>query len=182
MTLRSLYTGDNLPILRGLNSDSVDLVYLDPPFNSNRNYAAPIGSAAEGAAFKDVWTLDDVTEAEHGLLADQSPALYEVIAASRLAHGAGMMAYLTMMGGRLLELRRVLKPSGSIYLHCDPTASHYLKMVMDCVFGKAAFVNEVIWSYKGGGAGKRHFSRKHDVLLVYGFKCADIQYHKRKIL
>ncbi len=104
-TIRTLYTGDNLDILRGLNSNMVDLVYLDPPFNSNRNYAAPIGTPAEGAEFKDVWTLDDVTEEEHGLLADESPALYEVIAASRSAHGRGMMAYLTMMSSRLLELR-----------------------------------------------------------------------------
>ena len=166
--LRSLYTGDNLPILRGLNSDSVDLVYLDPPFNSNRNYAAPIGSAAEGAAFKDVWTLDDVTEAEHGLLADQSPALYEVIAASRVAHGAGMMAYLTMMGGRLLELRRVLRPSGSIYLHCDDTANAYLRMVMDAVFGKAAFRNEIIWKRQSSNnASGSKCGRVADHILFY---------------
>ena len=132
---RTLWTGDNLDVMRGLNSETVDLIYLDPPFNSNRNYAAPIGSEAAGAAFKDTWTLSDVDEAWHGEIAEANPALYQVVGAARLSHGKGMQAYLTMMAVRLLEMRRLLKPTGSVYLHCDPTASHYLKQLMDVVFG-----------------------------------------------
>ena len=124
---RTIWTGDNLDIMRGMNSGSVDLIYLDPPFNSNRTYAAPIGSEAAGAAFKDTWTLDDVDEAWHGLVADEEPALYRIIDAAGFAHGKGMKSYLIMMSVRLLEMRRLLKPTGSIYLHCDPTASHYLE-------------------------------------------------------
>ncbi|MDE0440199.1 MAG: DNA methyltransferase [bacterium] len=134
---RTLWTADNLDILRGMNSESVDLIYLDPPFNSNRTYEAPIGSQAAGAAFKDTWTLSDVDLAWHGEIADRSPALYQVVKAARLAHGPGMMSYLIMMAVRLTHLHRVLKPSGSLYLHCDPTASHYLKMLLDVTFGTA---------------------------------------------
>ena len=145
MLNRTLFTGDNLDVLRGIDSDSVDLVYLDPPFNSNRNYSAPIGSEAAGAAFKDTWTLSDVDMAWHGEIAEREPALYQVIDASRLAHGPSMLSYLVMMSVRLLELRRVLKPTGSLYLHCDPTASHYLKLALDCIFGARRFRNEVVW-------------------------------------
>ena len=153
--------------MRGMNSESVDLIYLDPPFNSNRNYAAPIGSEAAGAAFKDAWTLDDVDIAWIGLIAEKEPCLPPVIDAAGIAHGKGMKAYLVMMAVRLLETRRLLKPTGSIYLPCDPTASHYLKQVMDCVFGQSNFRNEIIWCYKSGGASKKWFARKHDTLLLY---------------
>ena len=163
----SIWTGDNLPILRGMNSGCVDLIYLDPPFNSNRNYEAPIGSKAAGAAFKDAWTLDDVDVHEHGELADRHPAAGSVISAARDAHGKGMMSYLIFMAVRLLEMHRVLKASGSIYLHCDPTAGHYLKLLMDAVFGRGNFRNEIVWSYRTGGTSRRWFSRKHDVILFY---------------
>ena len=136
---RTIFTGDNLDIMRGLDSDSIDLIYLDPPFNSNRNYSAPIGSKAAGAAFKDTWTLDDIDMAWFGEIAEKNQPLYEVIDASRHCHGKGMMSYLIMMGVRLLEMKRLLKPTGSIYLHCDPTASHYLKLLMDAIIGKANF-------------------------------------------
>ena len=94
---KTIFIGDNLHVMRGMNSDSVDLIYLDPPFNSNRNYAAPIGSQAAGAAFKDTWTLNDIDIAEHGELAEQSPSLHTVIQAAREAHGKGMQSYLIMM-------------------------------------------------------------------------------------
>ena len=105
---RTMWTGDNLDIMRGMNSESVDLIYLDPPFNSNRNYEAPIGSKAAGAAFKDTWTLSDVDVAWHGYLADKEPALHSVITAARQTHGRSMMSYLIMMGIRLIEMRRIL--------------------------------------------------------------------------
>ena len=142
---KTVWTGDNLDILRGMNSESADLIYLDPPFNSNRNYAAPVGSKAAGAAFKDTWTLSDLDIAWMGLIADEQPATYKVLEAAGLTHGKGMQSYLCMMAIRLLEMRRVLKDTGSIYLHCDPTASHYLKLLMDAVFGPGNFRSEVTW-------------------------------------
>ena len=110
---RTIWTGDNLEILRGLNSESVDLIYLDPPFNSNRSYAA-------GAAFKDTWTLSDLDVARMGLIADEQPTMYKVLQAAGVTHGKPMQSYLCMMAVRLLEMRRVLKDTGSICLHCDP--------------------------------------------------------------
>ena len=130
-TNRTVWVGDNLHVMRGINSDCIDLIYLDPPFNSNQDYAAPIGSIAAGAAFKDTWTLSDIDVHEHGELADRNPAAYSVIEAARNASGKGMMSYLIMMAVRLIEMERILKPTGSIYLHCDPTASHYLKLILD---------------------------------------------------
>ena len=168
---KTIWTGDNLDIMRGMNSESVDLIYLDPPFNSNRNYAAPVGSAAAGAAFKDTWTLSDLDVAWMGLVADEEPALYKVLDTAGLTHGKGMQSYLCMMAVRLLEMRRLLKDTGSIYLHCDPTASHYLKLLMDAVFGARNFQNEVVWrrsNAKGDtGQGAKHFGRVNDTLLFY---------------
>ena len=166
---RTLWTGDNLHVMRGLNPETVDLLYLDPPFNSNRDYAAPIGSEAAGAAFKDTWTLSDVDHAWHGEVAEANPGLYRVLDAAREAHGKGMQSYLIMMAVRLLEMKRLLKSTGSIYLHCDPTASHYLKLVMDSVFGVRNFRNEITWrrSHPKGLAFTR-FASNHDVILVYG--------------
>ncbi|MDE0022018.1 MAG: DNA methyltransferase [Candidatus Poribacteria bacterium] len=167
-TNRTMWTGDNLDVMRGMNSDSVDLIYLDPPFNSSRAYEAPIGSEAAGAAFKDSWTLDEIDLAWHGEIADREPALYAVIDAAGTAHSKSMKAYAVMMTVRLLEMRRILKPTGSIYLHCDPTASHYLKLAMDAVFGQANFRNEIVWSHQGSWIqpGKR-YPRRHDTILYY---------------
>ena len=139
---KTIFTGDNLPIMRGMNSESVDLIYLDPPFNSNANYAAPIGSEAAGAEFKDTWTLRDVDIAWLDLIEAKHPALNRVIHAAMTNSDK---SYLIYMAVRLLEMRRILKSTGSIYLHCDPTMSHYLKLVMDAVFGKVNFRNEIIW-------------------------------------
>ena len=164
---RTMWTGDNLQILRGMNSESVDLIYLDPPFNSNRDYSAPIGSEAAGAAFKDTWTLEDVDEAWHGEIAEQNPAVYSIIDAAGLAHGSSMKSYLIMMAVRLLEMRRILKPTGSIYLHCDSTASHYLKLLMDAVFGKQCFRNEIVWFYRRWPTKSKSFQRMHDSILYY---------------
>ena len=163
-----MWTGDNLDIMRGMNSESVDLIYLDPPFNSNRTYSAPIGSEAAGAAFKDTWTLDDIDLAWHGEIAEQSSAVYAVIDTAGISHGKGMKSYLIMMSIRLLEMRRILKDTGSIYLHCDPTAGHYLKTLLDAVFGQGNFRNEIVWCYTGPGSPKmRQFNRKHDTIFWY---------------
>ena len=165
---RTIWTGDNLDILRGLNSNCVDLIYLDPPFNSNRTYAAPVGSVAAGAAFKDTWTLSDLDVAWMGLIADEQPAVYKVIETAGLTHGKGMQSYLCMMTVRLLEMKRVLKESGSVYLHCDSTASHYLKLLMDAVFGKDSFRNDVIWKRTSNHNDAGRFGRTSDRLLFYG--------------
>ena len=164
---RTIWTGDNLDILRGLNSASVDLIYLDPPFNSNRNYAAPVGSAAAGAAFKDTWTLSDLDVAWMGLIADEQPAMYQVLQTAGLTHGKGMQSYLCMMAVRLLEMRRVLKDAGSIYLHCDPTAGHYLKLLMDSIYGTRNFRNEIVWKRSHGHGSAKRYGPIHDTLLLY---------------
>ena len=150
--------------MRGMNSESVDLIYLDPPFNSKANYAAPIGSEAAGAEFKDTWSLNDVDIAWLDLIEAKHPALNKVIHAAMTKSDK---SYLIYMAARLLEMHRVLKPTGSIYLHCDPTMSHYLKLVMDAVFGRANFRNEVIWHYRRWTAGKYDFQRMHDIVLRY---------------
>lgn len=162
---RTIWTGDNLPIMRGMNSESVDLIYLDPPFNSNANYAAPIGSQAAGAEFKDTWTLSDVDAAWLDLIEAKHPQLNKVIQAAMTRSDK---SYLIYMAARLIEMKRLLKPTGSIYLHCDPTMSHYLKLVMDAIFGRNAFRNEVVWRYKKYQKAKmNYFTRNSDRVLYY---------------
>lgn len=141
---RTMWTGDNLDIMRGVSSESVALIYLDPPFNIKHNHATPIGSEAVGAAFKDTWTLSDV-EAWHGEIAERNQALYAIIDAAGHAYGKSMKSYLIMMVVRLLEMQRILKPTGSIYLHCDSTASHYLKTLMDAVFLQGNIRSDITW-------------------------------------
>ena len=163
----TLYTHDNLYVLSGFNSGLVDLIYLDPPFNSKRTYSAPIGSKAAGASFKDMWTWKDVDEYYLDSLAGHSPALTKFIASVGKIHGKPMMAYLTYMSQRIVEMYRILKTTGSLYLHCDTTASHYLKILLDFVFGKSNFRNEIIWCYKKWSVAQKAFSRNHDTILLY---------------
>ena len=175
---RTMWTRDNLDVLRGLNSESIDLVYADPPFNSNKNYEAPIGSKAAGAAFKDTWTLSDVDLAWHGEIAEREPKVYAAIDNAGIVHGKGMKSYLIMMAVRLLELRRVLKPTGSLYLHCDDTADGYLRLLGDAVFGHTGFRNTITWkrtsAAKGGSRTGRmtRFGRATDTLLLYAHRNA----------
>ena len=163
-TSGTVWTGDCLSVMRGMNSACIDLIYLDPPFNSNANYAAPIGSKAAGAAFKDTWTLEDVDVEWINLIEAKHPALYRVLLA---AITNSDKAYLVYMSARLLEMHRILKPAGSIYLHCDWHIGHHLKLVMDAIFGKAGFRNEIIWHYRKWPTGKYAFQRNHDVLFFY---------------
>ena len=161
---KTIFTGDNLPILRGMNSESIDLIYLDPPFNSNANYAAPIGSEAAGAEFKDTWTLDDIDVAWLDLIEIDHPTVNAVINA---AMSNSDKSYLIYMAVRLIQMHRLLKQTGSIYLHCDPTMSHYLKLLMDAIFGRKHFRNEIVWGYQGTGQPRNAFKRKHDTILFY---------------
>ena len=150
----TFYTGDNLYILNGMNSETVDLIYLDPPFNSKRTYSAPVGSRAAGASFKDIWTWGDVDrDCLDGL--EQYPKLVEYIYSIGAIHSTGMMSYVVYMAQRIIQMHRVLKTTGSFYLHCDTSASHYLKIVLDQIFGEKNFRNEIDWVYN-------RFSRRGD--------------------
>ena len=163
--MRTLYYGDNLDILRRYVADeSVDLVYLDPPFNSAQTYNAffqekdGAAAASQIKAFEDTWQWNQESEAVYRELTEQAGRVKEVLEAFMTFLGRNdMMAYLTMMAPHLVELRRVLKSTGSLYLHCDPTASHYLKLLCDAVFGKDKFRNEIIWkrtsAHSGSSAG-----------------------------
>lgn len=165
---RTLYHGDNLPFLRNLNSESVDLIATDPPFNKGRDFHATPDSLADGASFQDRWSWDnDVHQDWVDQITDDFPKLMEAIESARYAHSDGMGAFMCFMAVRLIEMRRILKSTGSIYLHCDHTASHYLKAIMDAIFGWKNFKNEIIWGYRTGGNSKRWFARKHDTLLFY---------------
>ncbi len=174
--VRQLHVGDNLEVMRGMEGGTVDLVYLDPPFNSNKNYKivfrgpSVLKPDAYLPAFEDVWIWDDVSEeilnatlsGNRGqAIAETLEGLLKVVGRDRL------MAYLVNMTPRLIEIQRLLKSTGSVYLHCDPTASHYLKVIMDAVFGRENFRNEIAWCYRGGGVPRRNFARKHDVILRY---------------
>ena len=170
--MNSLYTGDNLYVLRGLNSESIDLIYLDPPFNSKTFYSAPIGSKAAGSSFKDMWTWQDVDKAYLESVIENYPYLVQYIDAVDTIYGEAMMSYITYMAQRIIEMHRVLKENGSFYLHCDPTASHYLKIVCDRIFGKNNFRNEIIWRrIQGAGKSSQHTPKKWgantDSILFY---------------
>jgi len=165
---RSLFHGDNLPFLRAINSDSIHLIATDPPFNKGRDFHATPASLASGASFQDRWSWeDDVQQAWVDQITDDHPKLMEAIESARYAHSDGMGAYMCFMAVRLLEMKRILREDGSIYLHCDPTASHYLKAIMDAIFVAVNFRNEIVWCYTGNSVPKRNFQRKHDIVLFY---------------
>ncbi len=175
LAMNTLYYGDNLDVLRRhIKDETVDLVYLDPPFNSNQDYnilfAEQNGSqsAAQIKAFEDTWRWDSAAASAYHDVVEQGGKISEAMQAFRRFLGDNdMLAYLAMMAPRLKELNRVLKPTGSMYLHCDPTASHYLKLLMDAVFGKTAFRNEIVWHYRKWPSGHRQFQRNHDIILFY---------------
>lgn len=172
-----LYNGDNLAVLRGgeIPPESVDLVYLDPPFKSDKDYnqifLEPTGrrSSAQRQAFKDTWEWDvHAMNAYHDAMDTAPISVVRTLQGLRSIVGeSDMLAYLSMMAPRLVELHKVLKPTGSIYLHCDPTASHYLKLLMDSVFGTENFQNEIVWYYRGGGVSKKRWGRRHDTIFFY---------------
>jgi len=169
-----LYYGDNLDVLRRhLKDESVDLVYLDPPFNSNASYNVLFAehgaqSAAQINAFEDTWRWDEAAAYDYEQTVEQGGTVADALRAFRTLLGTSdMLAYLSMMAPRLIELQRVLQPTGSIYLHCDPTASHYLKLLMDAVFGPQFFRNEITWKRTGAHSGAKRFGPAHDTVLFY---------------
>ena len=174
--MNQLFYGDNLHVLReSIADESVDLVYLDPPFNSNASYnvlfkAAGGGqSAAQIEAFDDTWHWNDSAErAFDEVLTGQHSEAAIMLKAMRNALGDNdVMAYLAMMAVRLIELHRVLNPKGSLYLHCDPSASHYLKLLLDAIFGAEHFQNEIIWKRTSAHSSSKRFGPVHDVILYY---------------
>ena len=171
----TLYYGDCLDWMREWEADCVDLIYLDPPFNSNANYNVLFGAKGDGKAqyraFNDTWHWDAAAAERYAEFenAPGRPAHDAMVGLRRVLGRCGMLAYLTYMAERLEEMRRLLKPTGSIYLHCDPTANHYLKIIMDGILGKANFRNEIVWYYENRLSRKGgQFSRLHDTILVYG--------------
>jgi adenine specific DNA methylase Mod len=174
--MNKLYFGDNLHIMREYVADeSVDMIYLDPPFNSQASYNILFGemngtqSRAQITAFEDTWHWGQESEqAFHEIVTTCSEPLVNLMQALRSFLGQNdMMAYLTMMGIRLVEMHRVLKLTGSIYLHCDPTASHYLKLVMDAVFGAKQYINEITWKRTTAHSDPGRYGRNTDTILFY---------------
>jgi site-specific DNA-methyltransferase (adenine-specific) len=182
--VNQLYYGDNLEVLRRyIKDESVDLCYIDPPFNSKRNYNQiynNIGSEdkAQAQAFIDTWEWDDraiqgiheIIDNYHGLFTQQCIDL--ITGLSKVLGKGSLLAYLVSMTLRITEIHRVLKPTGSFYLHCDPTASHYLKLVLDAVFCAQGgdFLNEIVWCYGERCLSKRYFNKKHDIIFLYSKK------------
>ena len=165
---RTLYHGDNLDFLRGMNSETAHLIATDPPFNKNRDFHATPDSLAAGAKFQDRWSWErDVHEEWTDSIIDDWPAVWEVITAARAAYGDDMGAFLCWLGVRLMEMRRVLREDGSIYLHIDHTAHAYVKCLMDAIFGWKNFRNEIVWKYSRWSAASKQFQRMHDTLLWY---------------
>ena len=173
-----LYYGDNLDILREyVKNESVDLIYLDPPFNSQATYnvlfkeASGEKSKSQIEAFTDVWHWDEETQKTYEYLISDSAVPVNLSKLINALHdflgNNDMSAYLVMMAVRLIELHRVLKETGSLYLHCDPTASHYLKLVLDAVFGEENFRNEIIWHFIMGASAKGNFGKKHQTIFYY---------------
>lgn len=177
-----LYYGDCLTIMRDMPAGGVDLIYLDPPFNSNRAYNAIYRDETGRAlpdqieAFCDLWELD--AERERAVrnmpslmraagIDDAGVEFWRMSAMGLRSRNPKMLAYLSYMVERLIVMRELLRPTGSIFLHCDPTASHYIKMMLDVIFGEQNFRNEIIWAYRTGGVSNKWFARKHDVIFFY---------------
>lgn len=160
-----LHCGDNLVLMRAQLADaSIDLIYADPPFNSGKAYFA---TGDEHAAYDDRWRFDE-GEFERAIANISLERLRAVLLALRSLIGASdALAYCVFLAPRIAEMKRVLRSTGSLYLHCDVRMSHYVRLMLDAVFGRECFHNEIVWAYRTGGAGKRHFSRKHDVILFY---------------
>jgi DNA modification methylase len=170
-----LFFGDNLDVLaRFIPDEVIDLVYLDPPFNSNKGYnlfaTHKDGRASSGQqkAFDDFWEWGAESKRMYDQLVEAGGPVSRILRAFReFLDTTDMLAYLTMMAPRLIEIRRVMKPSASLYLHCDPNASHYLKLLLDAVFGPKCFRNEIIWSYRRWPSPAKRYQRMHDVILFY---------------
>ncbi|MGI9462145.1 MAG: DNA methyltransferase [Alphaproteobacteria bacterium] len=178
---RTIYCHDNLDILKGIDSNTIDLIYLDPPFNKNKTFTAPIGSSAEGAGFTDIFTKDVFKDEWVVDIQRENYELYSLLKGIKEFSNVYNYCYSVYMAIRLIEIWRILKPTGSIYLHCDPTMSHYLKLVLDCIFDEENFQNEIIWYYTNASRGKTNFAKSHDVIFWYS-KSNKYTFNKNDIL
>lgn len=178
---KTIICKDNLFVLQGINDECIDLVYLDPPFNKNRKFTAPIGSHAEGAEFDDIFSEKDVRDWWIYEIKSENEKLYTYLSGVKQFSHSDNYCYLVYMAIRLIEIRRILKETGSIYLHCDHTMSHYLKIVLDCIFGDKNFISEIVWNYgtpSGGRAAGKKPIKTHEVILAYAKKYSK---HKYKV-
>ena len=164
---RTVIVGDNLEVTRCINSECVDLIATDPPFNSNKKYIAPLSSRAKGAGYTDIWTWDDVDELRFAELIDRYPEIKHVVNAIGVTHGSGSAAYAVMMGTRIFEFHRVLKPTGSLFLHCNQDANFMLRILLDFVFGAENFRGELIWHYGKMHNAEHSFPKNHDTIYYY---------------
>jgi site-specific DNA-methyltransferase (adenine-specific) len=162
-----LFCGDNLEVLRKhVAAESIDLCYIDPPFHSRRNYS----SREQAQGFTDIWTWDDAAQAGFDAIRGEPSRLGRLLTGLEPSIGKGsLLAYLVSVALRLAEIHRVLRSTGSLFLHCDPTASHYLKLLLDAVFDAdgGGFRNEIVWCYSHGGRSRKWFGRKHDIIFFY---------------
>ncbi len=173
---KTLYIGDNLPIMMGMESNMVDLIYTDPPFKSDilRKGKTPAHS------FDDTWSKKDVDYAHALNLKFAYPDMWQMIVLAEDMHSRSMHNYLAFMASRIVQMHRLLKSTGSLYLHCDHSANFYLRMVLDCVFGKNNFRNEIVWCYTGPGNVRMQFPRKHDTIFFYA-KSKKTLFHRNAV-
>lgn len=182
---RTLFVADNIHVMRGMNSESVDCIATDPPFNAKRLFNAPLGSKSAGQKFDDRWRWDEVTDEWHDLIASEHAAIKEIIEAAAVIEGGNVTrgtgkidtgrtknsiaAYLAYMAPRIVEMRRILKPTGVLFLQCNWEANSYLRLLLDAVFGRDKMVNEIAWkSHSSKGLAKKRLPRNHGVILAYG--------------
>ena len=164
---RTIYCCDNIDVLRGINDGCIDLIYLDPPFNKNKKFSAPIGSSTEGAEFSDIFREKDIKDEWVDEIRQENYQLHEFLRGVRTFGNKYNYCYLVYMAIRLLEMKRILKVSGSLYLHCDSTMSHYIKLMMDSIFEEANFRNEISWCYDKWTNATKRWQRNHDSLFFY---------------
>lgn len=162
---RTLYIADNINIMRQMEAKAVDLIYLDPPFNSKREYRHFVAGEKEG--FKDHWAMDAVKDEIHRGMAKSNQKLYEFLRLTGHIHSNSMKAYLIMLSERIIEMHRILKDTGNICLHCDKHAAHYIKIILDCIFGKSNFINVIVWQRCSPKKATKKFSNVCDTLLLY---------------
>ena len=170
----ALYEMDNLPVLRGMNSETVDLIATDPPFNIKRNRSGTAGFYVDNwkwgdtGILPDQWKWNEVHPKWLEEIKDNHTALYHTIDAAKHCQGQDTAAFLCFLSVRLIEMHRILKLTGSLYLHCDPTASHYIKMCLDAIFGRKNFRNEIVWHYYNvASTSRKSLGRKHDIIFFY---------------
>ena len=176
---RTIYCKDNLDILRNIDDESVDMIYLDPPFNKNKSFHAPVGTNASGASFKDIFGSDDIDPRWMEVWKSERPELYSFIKSMYFFADLSDASYIQYMAVRVIECRRILKETGTIWYHCDHTMNDYVKIMLDIVFGRNHDINNIVWCYKSGGASKKSFSKKHDNLFFYA-KTKNYKYNSIK--